>query len=304
MRRTWAAVISVARAWPRGLHFSPRRPPRVIFEAFLFRSLASFPPAPFFRRRTKGVCFVHAKNGTGTVSCPPPQKNPGFRCKLIVRSYLPLSRPLILFPKMFDAVYYVLQKKKTFSEPINVYRHEGAEHTFSPYGPMASASSRGVGRPDKKETMTGCQTVHRTRKHNQSVLLHIPIPCATSLHAQSHRHAARPPARRCRVPAAAQAIPRVPSPQALALPRHLSTRLARDEVHVAFLSPLFARLPPLCSAPLLRSPGRGRVLLLLLPCLLRRASASLPFARLLLFFTTRKAWRFGSAWRPAASTAA
>jgi hypothetical protein len=189
----------------------------------------------------------------------------------------------------------VLQTKKTFSEQSMFIGTR--EHTFPPYGPDGQRIV-----PRRRQTMTGCQTVHRTRKHNQSVLLPIPSHPLRHLTARTVASTRGPP---------------VP-PQPPARPRHLSARLARDEVHVAFLSPLlssFASLHsarPVTSFPFNNYQNGSRSRSRLAPrfpvpqgegaCC---RCCCLPFARLLLFFTRRTAaWRFGSAWCPAASRAA
>jgi hypothetical protein len=108
-------------------------------------------------------------------------------------------------------------------------------------------------------------------------------------------------------------------------PRHLSTRRARDEVHVAFLSTPLSRFSPpttLLSAgnfPSLRfnnyQPSTGTLSASPFPRARAAAAALLASARchfpslLACFFTRRRplrvvAWRLGSAWRPAASRAA
>jgi hypothetical protein len=147
------------------------------------------------------------------------------------------------------------------------------EHTFPPYGPDGQRIV-----PRRRQTMTGCQTVHRTRKHNQSVLL--PIPSLPP----PHRTHSRLDTRTAGAPAA---------PGAAATPVR-PARTGRGARSFPLPSPLFVRLAPLCSpgnflsiqqlperlplplssrSPLPRSPGRGRVLPLLLPSL--RSFASL-----------------------------
>lgn len=173
---------------------------------------------------------------------------------------------------------------------------------------MASASAR----PDKRDhdglpNRTTCATsphgtVHRTRK--QSLLCHLTARHSVHLTRQpGSRHAPVPAPRhaprRCRVVAAAQAIPRpIPTGAGAASTPVQPTRTGRgarsfppSRVPLCsagrVTSPSLANYQPgSLSSSLPRFPGRGRVLLL--PCLLRRAAVSLPFPSLIVCFCTRR----------------